>query len=159
MHFFSDPDLRLVDSGSRMQAGEFRVRLHHHRDRITARWVPRSNFDVTPIFHGHVQRQNDGFTVTGVIRDTRSRGWIVAGLGLVMLCGVVSLLAGLGVFGGTDGISAIPLIIGLVLTPLFAILLAVEIHRRRPRFRREAGELEAGLQTYLRTGAAERVDA
>lgn len=158
MHFFSDPDLRLVDSGSRMQAGEFRVRLHQLH-RISARWVPRSNFDVTPIFHGHVQRQDDGFTITGVIRDTRSRGWLVATLGLVMLCGVVSLLAGLGVFGGTDGVSAAPLVVGLVLTPLFAILLAGEIRRRRPRFQRGARELEAGLQTYLRTGAAERVDA
>ena len=50
----------------------------------------------------------------------------------------------------------ISIVLGAFLTLLFGVLFVRSLGRRRPRFAREAGQLEYGLDTYLRTGEVSR---
>lgn len=155
MHFEGDPDQHLVDAGSRMDGGEFKIRFHHLH-RVSARWIPTGRFDVTPAFHGHVEREVNGFTVAGTVREMRSRAILPFTFLLLVACGVALLFAGFTYPDDAAGNGTILLVLGFILAPLFGILFITELRRRRPRFRREAAELESGLQTYLRTGRAEK---
>jgi uncharacterized integral membrane protein len=150
LQFPQEAEPHLVDGGSRLTPGTLVVHIHRHR--LFARWTPLSGFDSPPVFHGSVERGPAGFTVEGTVRDTRAVALLPAVFLLLCACGVTMAIAG-PLYAGTE---AVFLVVGILLAILFGALFAGSLHRRRPRFAKQAGELESGLDTYVRTGEVRR---
>jgi hypothetical protein len=150
LQFPAEAESHLVKGGSRFEPGTLMVHVHPHR--LFARWTPLANMDNPPVFHGHIEPAANGFAITGTIRETRTMAALPAAF--LLTCAVGITLAVLGVTGA--GYRAVSLVVGIGLTIVFGALFVESLRRRRPRFRRQAGELEHGIDSYVRTGDAKR---
>lgn len=151
----ADQTGHLVNNGRAADSSQLTVRISG--DRLTARWPSRNGFDNPPGFAGRVRTGPAGAEVTGSIRESLPNAlWSRISLAVAVF------MAALAVFGAAllaakgAGYGLAPLLIGVVVAALAALLWRRFRRLRRPNFDHDAERLRVGLTRYLISGDGAR---
>jgi hypothetical protein len=145
----------LTNNGGPGLRGQLFVRVSG--DSLQAKWLANDTFDNPPQYSARLESRPDGVFVTGTVRESWGNMftwwmWRIPTfmMGAVAVLGTVLLITN----GAHDGLP--PFLIGIIASPLFALMWRWQRSLRRPTFDRDCRKLTAGLTRYLTTGDGNR---